>query len=62
MGELLFDGGEFEDLVDTEGAWSGSASTYQRPAFKRWEQAFSVDGGDTCVTNWIMEFSRPSAA
>jgi hypothetical protein len=24
----------------------------------RWEQAFSVDGGKTWVTNWIMEFTR----
>lgn len=26
----------------------------------RWEQAFSLDGGDTWLTNWIMEFSRAS--
>ncbi|MFF4031386.1 hypothetical protein ACFYZ2_16825 [Streptomyces sviceus] len=25
-----------------------------------WEQAFSVDGGETWVTNWTMDFSRPS--
>ncbi|KOU77922.1 hypothetical protein ADK57_00465 [Streptomyces sp. MMG1533] len=25
-----------------------------------WEQAFSVDGGATWVTNWHMDFSRPS--
>ncbi|NEB05412.1 hypothetical protein [Streptomyces sp. SID13726] len=25
-----------------------------------WEQAFSVDGGATWVTNWTMDFSRPS--
>lgn len=24
----------------------------------RWEQAFSVDGGTTWETNWIMEFTR----
>ncbi|GLW08072.1 hypothetical protein Misp01_32020 [Microtetraspora sp. NBRC 13810] len=24
----------------------------------RWEQAFSVDGGTTWVSNWIMEFTR----
>jgi hypothetical protein len=26
----------------------------------RWEQAFSVDGGRTWETNWIMEFERQS--
>ncbi|KKD08220.1 hypothetical protein [Streptomyces sp. WM6386] len=26
----------------------------------RWEQAFSLDGGDTWLTNWIMEFTRAS--
>ncbi|GAB2892967.1 hypothetical protein GCM10027074_71340 [Streptomyces deserti] len=34
--------------------WSGTTDT-----FARWEQAFSVDGGDTWLTNWIMEFTRP---
>jgi len=28
------------------------------PASARWEQAFSVDNGQTWETNWIMEFSR----
>jgi len=27
----------------------------------RWEQAFSVDGGETWETNWVMEFTRTSA-
>ncbi|MFF4799645.1 hypothetical protein ACFY1U_14685 [Streptomyces sp. NPDC001351] len=27
-----------------------------------WEQAFSVDGGQTWVTNWTMDFSRPPAS
>ncbi|MEV4809112.1 hypothetical protein [Micromonospora avicenniae] len=26
----------------------------------RWEQAFSIDGGRTWETNWIMEFTRAS--
>jgi hypothetical protein len=26
----------------------------------RWEQAFSLDGGNSWLTNWIMEFSRAS--
>ena len=24
----------------------------------RWEQAFSEDGGETCETNWVMDFTR----
>ncbi|GAA3986623.1 hypothetical protein [Streptomyces plumbiresistens] len=35
--------------------WSGISATTAR-----WEQAFSVDGGATWVTNWSMDFSRPS--
>jgi hypothetical protein len=35
--------------------WSGVS-----PTAARWEQAFSVDGGENWVTNWIMEFSRPA--
>jgi hypothetical protein len=34
--------------------WSGVS-----PGGARWEQAFSVDGGQTWVTNWTMDFSRP---
>ncbi|MFB7929856.1 MULTISPECIES: hypothetical protein [Streptomyces] len=34
--------------------WSGVRDTAAR-----WEQAFSLDGGRTWLTNWIMDFSRP---
>lgn len=37
--------------------WSGVS-----PTTARWEQGFSVDGGETWLTNWIMEFSRPAAS
>ena len=30
------------------------------PSSARWEQAFSIDGGETWETNWIMEFKRTS--
>ena len=32
------------------------------PVSAHWEQAFSVDGGRTWVTNWTMDFSRPPAS
>ncbi|GGW94387.1 hypothetical protein [Streptomyces lomondensis] len=35
--------------------WSGIS-----PTTARWEQAFSVDGGETWLTNWTMDFTRPS--
>ncbi|MFF1543299.1 hypothetical protein [Streptomyces sp. NPDC058291] len=34
--------------------WSGVSDTSAR-----WEQAFSSDGGETWLTNWIMDFTRP---
>ncbi|MGY4981231.1 hypothetical protein ACWCYL_29470 [Streptomyces sp. 900105755] len=58
-----FDGGRGEFYGDDrhEGrqvrvrfVWSGVS-----PGGARWEQAFSVDGGQTWVTNWTMDFSRP---
>lgn len=35
--------------------WSGISATTAR-----WEQAFSLDGWDTWVSNWAMEFTRAS--
>ncbi|MFJ7077039.1 hypothetical protein [Streptomyces sp. NPDC098781] len=35
--------------------WSGVS-----PTAARWEQAFSVDGGESWLTNWTMDFTRPS--
>ncbi|MEV6943508.1 hypothetical protein AB0N07_16235 [Streptomyces sp. NPDC051172] len=37
--------------------WAGVS-----PTSAHWEQAFSVDGGETWVTNWTMDFSRPPAS
>ncbi|MGW1780166.1 hypothetical protein ACWCQQ_13615 [Streptomyces sp. NPDC002143] len=34
--------------------WSGVSTTSAR-----WEQAFSLDGGETWLTNWVMDFTRP---
>ncbi|WP_327319076.1 hypothetical protein [Streptomyces sp. NBC_01235] len=34
--------------------WSGVSA-----ASARWEQAFSLDGGETWLTNWVMDFRRP---
>ncbi|TLS41103.1 hypothetical protein FE633_38085 [Streptomyces montanus] len=36
--------------------WSGISDTTAR-----WEQAFSVDGEKTWVTNWFMDFTRRAA-
>ncbi|MCX4766220.1 hypothetical protein OG562_35635 [Streptomyces sp. NBC_01275] len=33
--------------------WSGISATTAR-----WEQAFSTDGGETWLTNWVMDFTR----
>lgn len=62
IGRFDGDRGEFygDDTYDGKNVrvrfvWSGISETAAR-----WEQAFSVDGEDTWVTNWVMDFSRPS--
>ncbi|MFE6485784.1 hypothetical protein ACFVGN_23020 [Streptomyces sp. NPDC057757] len=37
--------------------WSGITATTAR-----WEQAFSVDGEETWLTNWVMDFTRRAAS
>ena len=61
VGRFEGDRGEFYGDDTHEGkdvrvrfVWSGVSLTGAR-----WEQAFSVDGGETWVTNWTMDFSRP---
>ncbi|MEW2044756.1 hypothetical protein [Streptomyces sp. NPDC005476] len=58
------DRGEFygEDTHDGQDVrarfvWSGVCDSSAR-----WEQAFSLDGGQTWLTNWVMDFTRPGAA
>lgn len=58
--------GGFEDGVGTftgEGTWGGRRvlvrETWTRAAERpRWEQAFSLDGGETWWTHWIRDFIR----
>ncbi|CAM5537557.1 hypothetical protein [Streptomyces aurantiogriseus] len=64
VGHFVGDRGEFygDDSYDAKDVrvrfvWSGVSD-----ASAHWEQAFSVDGGTTWVTNWIMDFTRPAAA
>ena len=56
-----FDGdrGEFfgEDTDDGKPVKVRFVWNRQVPKSPRWEQAFSVDGGKTWETNWIMEFT-----
>jgi hypothetical protein len=56
-GEFLGDDNHDDKDVRVRFVWSGVSQ-----ASARWEQAFSVDGGDTWVTNWIMDFTRPATA
>jgi len=64
FGTFSGDIGVFEGEDEFEGRpikvrfiWSGT-----RTRTPRWEQAFSVDGGETWETNWIMDFSPAKAA
>ncbi|MFF4399028.1 hypothetical protein [Streptomyces sp. NPDC001480] len=64
VGRFAGDRGEFhgDDTHDGKDVrvryvWSGVS-----PAAARWEQAFSVDGGEIWLTNWVMEFTRPEAS
>jgi len=60
VGRIDGDRGEFygDDVYDGKPirvvyVWSGIT-----PSSARWEQAFSVDGGETWETNWVMESTR----
>ncbi|MGW7541465.1 hypothetical protein ACWGKQ_10135 [Streptomyces sp. NPDC054770] len=53
-GEFYGDDTHHGRKVRVRFVWSGVS-----PTGARWEQAFSVDGGETWTTNWTMDFSRP---
>ncbi|MEU9454990.1 hypothetical protein [Streptomyces sp. NPDC048277] len=64
VGRFEGDRGEFygDDTHDGKDVrvrfvWSGVS-----PAAARWEQAFSVDGGESWVTNWTMDFRRSAVS
>jgi hypothetical protein len=62
VGRLDGDRGEFyaDDVYDGRPirvVYVWSAIT---PSSAHWEQAFSLDGGETWETNWIMESTRTS--
>jgi hypothetical protein len=59
--------GRFVNGVGTflaEDQWEGQPMqvrflwTVPRPDAPRWEQAFSLDAGQTWETNWVMDFTR----
>src|SRR5262249_21331994 len=51
--------GEFYGLGAANGGPGASRFALLRTAHgPRWEQAFSIDGGRTWETNWIMEFAK----
>jgi len=64
IGQFTGERGEFygDDTHDGKDVrvrfvWSGISATTAR-----WEQAFSVDGEKTWLTNWVMDFTRRSAS
>ncbi|MEV4755101.1 hypothetical protein AB0J86_08300 [Micromonospora sp. NPDC049559] len=64
VGRFTADGyGEFHGDDSHEGRPVRCRFIWSRitPVSARWEQAFSVDGGATWETNWIMEFARVGA-
>ena len=64
IGRFEGDRGEFygDDTHDGKDVRARFVWADVSPASAHWEQAFSVDGGETWVTNWTMDFSRPPAS
>ncbi|WP_353945775.1 hypothetical protein ABII15_32095 [Streptomyces sp. HUAS MG91] len=56
VGEFLGDDTHDGKDVRVRFVWSGISATTAR-----WEQAFSVDSGETWLPNWSMDFTRASA-
>lgn len=52
-GEFYGDDTHGGQVVRVRFLWSGIS-----PTSAHWEQAFSVDGGATWLTNWTMDFAR----
>lgn len=57
-GTGVFEGADFHQnrAVRVRYTWSGT-----RTATPRWKQAYSVDGGKSWETNWVMSFTRMNA-
>lgn len=53
-GEFIGDDTHEGKDVRVRFVWSGVSATGAR-----WEQAFSLDDGETWLTNWTMDFTRP---
>ncbi|WP_133818442.1 hypothetical protein [Tahibacter aquaticus] len=56
LGSFYSDGEIGGKAVRTRFVWSPIT-----PVSARWEQAYSVDAGKNCQTNWIMQFRREPA-